>query len=332
MQAMSTSSTTAEYCRLALERLSRPDMASVSVVLGGVLRERCQKVFPACILLDQLSQNQTLYLTMWEADCAAYLRYLRDGASGSLKAEDDLIGRARSCSREEFDKYLQDFDAEMAAVRELGAIGFEQFEPILTRQNAKTVDYRARFNLNDVAVEIKNLRAPITILDAFVTELRARYREEPSCFPFRVLLTYYSDNTVTEFQKREIADYIRSLAGKHPPLLDRLELNGGVPLIVRVENGIGDVAMTRGEGFERHGETSLPGFLNKVEFHTRSAISQFATEPNRDHVLVFNINSPAGSIPSDFLNAATERVADLSSGDVRCEFLLHRYRIAPDNV
>ena len=66
--------------------------------------------------------------------------------------------------------------------------------------------------------------------------------------------------------------------------------------------------------------------------HTRTAISQFATEPNRAHVLVFNINSPAGSIPSDFLNAAAERVADLSNGDVRCEFLLHRHRIAPDNV
>jgi hypothetical protein len=329
---MGTFSTRAEYCELALERMSRPDMASVSAVLGGVLRERCQNVFPACILLDQLSQNQALYLGMWESDCSAYLSYLRDPASGSVKAQNDLIGRARSCSRDEFDKYLLDFDAEMAAVRELGKIGFEQFEPIPTLQNAKTVDYTARYNSNDVAVEIKNLRAPRTILDVFGTELRARYREEPSRFPFRLLLTYYSDNTVTELQRREIADYTRNLAGKQPPLLDSLELNGGVALTVRVENGTGDVAMTRGEGFERRGETSLQGFLNKVDFHTRSAISQFATEPNRAHVLVFNINSPAGSIPSDFLNAAAERVADLSNGDVRCEFLLHRYRIAPDNV
>ena len=59
--------------------------------------------------------------------------------------------------------------------------------------------------------------------------------------------------------------------------------------------------MSRGEGFGRHGEVSLPGFLNKVEFHARTACSQFATEQDRNHVLVLNINSPSGAIWSDFL-------------------------------
>jgi len=71
---------------------------------------------------------------------------------------------------------------------------------------------------------------------------------------------------------------------------------------------------------------------NKVESQTRSALSQFATEPDRARVLVFNINSPSGAIWSDFLNAAAERVASLSNGSIRCEFLLQGHRLAPDNI
>ncbi len=265
------------------------------------MKERCDNPAPACLLLDQLSLCQEYYLKMWDADCSAYLLCLREPRMGALKAEDDLFSRAKSCSRDEFDKYVGDFDAEMTAVRELSRIGFREFESILTRPDVKTVDYRARLNSDDVCVEVKNIRAPITILDVFASGIRARHREEPS------------------------------RAGKKAPFAENLELDGGIAVTVRIENGSGQAAMTRGEGFEKRGETSLPGFLNKVDFHTRKAMLQFANEPNRAHVLVLNINTPAGSIWSDFLNAA-ERVADLSGGTIRCEFLLHGHRIAPDNV
>jgi hypothetical protein len=101
-----------------------------------------------------------------------------------------------------------------------------------------------------------------------------------------LILTYYCDNTVNKFQKEEIDDYVRNLAGRTPPLLDNVALNGGVEVTVRVEAGEGQAMMFRGEGFDRHEEVSLPGFLNKVESQTRSALSQFATEPDRSETRI----------------------------------------------
>jgi hypothetical protein len=241
------------------------------------------------------------------------------------------MGRVNSTPKD-FDSYLGDFDAEMCAVRELGKIGYSEFEPVLTKLDEKTVDYCAKLESVEVAIEVKNLRAPITILDVFASSLRAELAANPSLYSFRLSLTYYSDNTVTPVQRHEIISYVQKIAGRTPPFVDKLELSGRVEVTVRVEQGFGEAMMSRGEGFDRYGEVSLPGFLNKVEFHARTAISQFATEPDIKHVLVLNINSPSAGIWLDFLNAAAERVYTVSNGSMHCEFLLGGYRIAPDNI
>jgi hypothetical protein len=320
-----------EYCDAALARLSLPDLSDVKTVLGAVLERRCASVNPACSILSQLALDQNQFLRIWKDDCCGYLRFLRDKSIGSLKAQNDLMGRVNS-AREEFDSYVGDFDAEMCTVRELGEIGYSKFDPMLTKVDAKTVDYRATYESHSVAIEVKNLRAPITILDVFASSLRMARIENASSYALRICLTYYSDNTVTKAQREEIVSYLRSVAGRTPPFSDKLDLSGGVEVRVRVESGAGEAMMSRGEGFERRGEVSLPGFLNKVEFHARTALSQFATEWDREYVIVFNINSPSGAIWSDFLNAAAERVYSVSGGSIRSEFLLHGHRIAPDNV
>jgi hypothetical protein len=219
----------------------------------------------------------------------------------------------------------------MAAVGELGSVGYTEFQPVLARPDAKTVDYRARFGNERACVEVKNIRAPITIVDAFAAEIRARSREHPSLYPFRVVLTYHSDNTVTQAQRQEIASYVKNLAGKTVPFDDRLQLDGNLEIKIRVEPGLGEACMVRYGGFDYRGEVSLLGFLNKVESQIRAAMLQFATEPDRAPVLVFNINSPTGLVWSDFLNAAAEKVAELSNGTIRCEFLLQGYRLGPED-
>lgn len=320
-----------EYCETALTRLSLPDLVGVKTVLGTILEQRCASGNPACTLLTQLAQNQSQFLAIWESDCSSYLQYLRDQNTSAQKAEADLMGRVHS-ARTDFDSYLGDFDAEMCSVRELGKIGYGEFEPVLTKLDGKTVDYHAKVESTGVAIEVKNLRAPITILDVFASSLRAKLAEHPSLYSFCLNLTYYSDNTVRTVQRQEIVSYVQKLAGRIPPFVDKLELSGSVEVTVRVEQGSGEAMMSRGEGFEKYGEVSLPGFLNKVEFDARSAISQFLTEPDRKHVLALNINSPSGAIWSDFLNAAAERVHTVSHGSIHCEFLLHGHRIAPDKV
>lgn len=318
-------------CDSALARLSLPDLVNLKSVLGEILERRCSSADPVCSLLSQLAQDQSQFLQLWESDCSCYLRFLKVGNSGAVKAQNDLMGRVNS-ARDNFDSYLGDFDAEMCAVRELGNIGYSNFEPVLTRPDDKTVDYWAIFQSENVAIEVKNLRAPITILDMFASSLRAEFARSPKLYPLRVHLTYYSDNTVTNVQREEITNYVRNLSGRTPPFIDKVKLNGEIDVTVRVEQGSGEAMMSRGEGFGRYGELSLPGFLNKVEFHTRTALLQFATEPDRKHVLVLNINSPSGAIWSDFLNAAAESVHSVSGGSIQCEFLLRGHRIAPDNV
>jgi hypothetical protein len=248
-----------------------------------------------------------------------------------MKAEDDLMGRAKSCSQEEFDRYLGDFYAEMAAVRELGGAGYSEFDAVLARHGVKTVDYRARFGSDKVCVEVKNVRAPIMIVDAFAAEIRARYGAYPSLYPFRVVLTYFSDNTVTQTQWQEIASYVKNLEGRTAPFEDKLVLSGSLEIKIRVEPGLGEACMVRYGGFDYHGEVSLTGFLHKVDSQTRAAMLQFATEPDSGPILVFNINPPTGLLWSDFLNAAVERVAELSGGGIRCEFLLEGHRLAPED-
>src|SRR5260370_20227604 len=269
---------------------------------------------------------------MWEQDCKSYLRFLRDRKSGPVKAGYDLLSRAAACSRDEFDRYLGDFDAEMAAVRELGKLGYADFEPVPPKAGTKTFDYRARLGQDHACVEGKNLRSPITILDVFASALRQRHADEPSRYPYRLVLTYYSDNTVTESQRQEILDFIDDLRGKRAPFTSNLTLKGDVNVRINVQAGSGEAMLTRGEGPGRHGEVSLPGFLNKVSADASRAMLQFQAEPDCIRILVFNIDTPAGSILSDFLNAAVNEVYEGSHGSVRCEFLLHRHRIAPDNL
>lgn len=179
---------------------------------------------------------------------------------------------------------------------------------------------------------MKNLRSPITILDVFASALRQRHADEPSRYPYRLVLTYYSDNTVTESQRQEILDFIDDLRGKRAPFTSNLTLKGDVNVRINVQAGSGEAMLTRGEGPGRHGEVSLPGFLNKVSADASRAMLQFQAEPDCIRILVFNIDTPAGSILSDFLNAAVNEVYEVSHGSVRCEFLLHRHRIAPDNL
>jgi hypothetical protein len=220
----------------------------------------------------------------------------------------------------------------MAAVRELGKLGYAEFEPVHPKQGTKTFDYRARVGEDHACIEVKNLRSPITILDVFASTLRQRHTDEPSLYPYKLVLTYYSDNTVTESQRQEIVDFIDSLAGKRAPFTSNLTLKGDVNVRINIQAGIGEAMMTRGEGPGRHGQVSLPGFLNKVSADASKAMLQFQGEPDSIRVLVFDIETPAGSIWSDFLNAAVNEVSNVSNGSIKCEFLLHRYRIAPDNL
>ena len=141
----------------------------------------------------------------------------------------------------------------MCAVKELGKIGYSNFEPVLTKIDGKTVDYVAEFGSAKAAIEVKNLRPPITLLDVFASALSGELAMKPSLYPFRLNLSYYSDNTVTTKQHDEIVRYVQELAGRPPPFVDKVELNGGVEVTVRVEQGSGEAMMSRGEGFGTRG-------------------------------------------------------------------------------
>ena len=105
-----------EYVKRVLTRLAQPDLSNLGEVLGRIVERRCQRADPACSLLNQLAISADHWLGMWETSCRDYLQFLKERSSGTLKAEDDLLSRASTCNRKEFDQYLGDFNAEMGAV------------------------------------------------------------------------------------------------------------------------------------------------------------------------------------------------------------------------
>jgi hypothetical protein len=148
----------------------------------------------------------------------------------------------------------------------------------------------------DAYLEVKNLRAPIGILDTFTrlhSELAANY---PSLSRCMIQLTHYWDNYVREEQEACIEEFMVSLAQCPVPCSITLKLPSDVEVGIEVSlvKGTGSVCLTRGIG----GDSPEGPFvdLRALEAKATDTISKAAHQlsPYKDaeRVLALNISTP----------------------------------------
>ncbi|HWR35396.1 MAG TPA: hypothetical protein VN622_05945 [Clostridia bacterium] len=185
-----------------------------------------------------------------------------------------------------------------------------------------TSDYEGYRGESAAYIEVKNIRANTTILDAFNHELRRRYEAEPEQFGFNVAVDYPYDNPPTAEQERRIVAFLESIRGLKPPFTKELDLVESVSRIT-VRDGEGTTMMTRGWSWESPEPINKDWFLSKVRSKAEDASSQMRDDA-RLKVLVINFDSPSGSLSGDFIESARGVMRDAFGGNVDPYFLLYR--------
>jgi hypothetical protein len=160
--------------------LSTPCFASLKTLLGPVITERLSAPDHECYLVRLLKQGNERILARWEQPCSLFLKAVRSAIDAVEKFKTERTGVARKCPPAEFDAFLGDSFAEIAVVAALSQKGVSDFMPLVPRQEKKgkkrkAPDYSCVLNGGELGsafpvsnesayLELKNLRAPITIV------------------------------------------------------------------------------------------------------------------------------------------------------------------------
>ena len=96
-------------------------------------------------------------------------------------------------------------------------------------------------------MEVKNLRAPVGITDAFARAF-SRIAGNRILNGFGIVLKHYHDNTVTVAQRIAIDEFVASLPDRTLPFHITLVLPGGVDVEASVVQGGKGVCLVRGIG------------------------------------------------------------------------------------
>lgn len=300
-------------------------VSNLCELLGYIIRERVTVApNPACSIAFFLSENIVHMLGFWEDACTNFFNAFVSRADAVAKAEADLLGPSRKCEPGQFNAVMGDFFAEISVVGELSKRGYSAFISI-PRGRDKSYDYECLKNSVPTCMEFKNIRAPVTIMDAFDHLLKEKLRIYPALRCVRLVLTVYSDNTATDTQWEQIDNFLSSIAdGRAVPHIHDLTLTGDVSVRVEVQKGTGTVMMTRSR---RAGEVSpfvnVERFMSKVENTIKKALGQLCGCYKKQRVLAMNVMSPDATIPLEWISQIREVVHTESLGAVQCEIGFH---------
>lgn len=250
------------FSERVIATLALPEYGDLRALFGSTVEAKLQSSNPDSLLTRLLANNTRHLLARINQLCAAYIERIGDADKVRRKCEKDLLRGAGKRSFQEFNGSLGDFMAEMAAVTELAKTGVTDFEPILDAKS-KSVDYRARQRGNKVCIEVKNLRAPITVFDWCAEELRRLHIEFPGEFPFHLTVRCESDNTVTPTQKVAITDFLLRQRGRTPPFEQRVELEPGLRVVFTFRSGSGNTMQLRAIRLNGPDTLNFEGFFEK---------------------------------------------------------------------
>jgi hypothetical protein len=315
-----------ELVKNVLSALERNELnVPIEKLFGNVIRKRLAGPYPECRLVRNLISDERNLLPRWRADFGGYIEAIGDSDLARQKVEEDLLGRAASCSSSEFDDHWGDFYAEISAVNELSKTKrFEQFVPILP-PDPRTYDYDALGGGNTFAIEVKNARPPVTITDAFA----AASIKHSEFSQLRIVLRYYWDNTVTRQQIQQIEAFVNELKECCPGYSNHLCLAHDVIVTVELLKGRGDVIMMRGLGGScPEPELNEAGLLKKVSDQAEKAMKQLSSSCAMKKILVMNLVTPDGMIDQDLAMAVKGTILRKSSGQLEPILLLHHHLLA----
>ncbi len=224
---------------------------------------------------------------------------------------------AKTRPPEEFDDRVGDFLAEISVVGELSKRECSDFAPLAPPAVKKgmtpsSADYRCLVPSDEVNndgdsspqvayLEIKNLRAPRGINNAFIRIYTRLLAEYPELSRFRIIIKPYSDNHLTDDRRARIEAFLTGLASSPASQTTVLSLPGDVPVEIKVLEGHGGVCMFRGiGGDEPWGPFTNPSaLLKKATEKIRDGIRQLSNYPAALRILALNIQSPDATFSND---------------------------------
>lgn len=234
--------------------------------------------------------------------------------------------------------------AEISAVCELSLKGCSAFVPIIPPKVGKKTQSAADYScavtpdpseLGTVPqerayVEVKNLRAPVGITDAFARAF-SKVAESGRLNAVGIVLKHYCDNTVTVEQRIAIEDFVASLPGRTRPFDMKLVLPGGVDVEVSAVPGGKGVCAVRGVGGHHPNGpfTDRVAFLSKATDAIQKGVAQLSLYNDGMRLLVLNVQSPDAMFAHEIGIELQEIVATTSNGSVDL-ILLHHHSFIED--
>ena len=320
------------------------ELPSIGAILGGIIRERLSAPNPECFLLMLLERSDMRILQWWEERCQKYLSAVESAGDAAGKLARELTGNARSNPPQQFNDRLNDAFAEISAVCELSTRGCSRFEPLVPPQVSKgktgsAADYRCLVTPDPqpgsaavpklAYLEVKNMRAPVGIIDVFHRLYVGLSWRHPELAHRRIVLSHYWDNTATKDHVQTIKAFIASIAGCDVPYATSLCLRDGdkdIEVEVLVETGTG-VCLRRGMGGDHpDGPFTKPeAFLRNATDKIVEGLGQLLRYDDAVRILAINVQSPDAIFTNDVGVELQRIVRNKSGGRVDCVLLHHHH-------
>jgi hypothetical protein len=310
-------------------------------LFGDIVDTRLNAPTPDSFILEMLRARHNM-LAWWESRACKYLAIIDIPEDAIRSLNTDLLGAARASNRANFDGRLKDALAEVCTAVELSLRGGSEFKRIQppSGQGHKSPDFECllKSDTGEAAhygVEVKNLRAPVGILDLFKRLYDDEAKRHPEILTRSIQLSYYWDNTVTAEQEPIIVECFNQLVNCKLPLESEFVLEDEgqcVHVSVRVREGSG-VSLSRGIGADLPWGpfTKRDKFLAYALEKIRQGAKQLNTRQDLRHLLVLNIESPDYTVEPDLLHELRRMVDTEFAGKLDVLFLLYYQWMAAAN-
>jgi hypothetical protein len=169
-------------------------------------------------------------------------------------------------------------------------------------------------------LEVKNLRAPVGITDAFAQAYTRISSVNPDLRRFRFSLGHYWDNTASDEQIEAINNFLTEFSECPVAKCIRLSLPEGIEVEVQAIEEPGGVSMMRAIGGDHPWGpfTKDDRFFSKATSKIQQGIGQLSSCPSSMRILALNIQTPDAVFPADYGIRLQEIVRHESNGTVDC--------------
>jgi hypothetical protein len=306
---------------------------AIDRLFGPLIRLRCGAIDPRSFLLDQLLSSATNTLNLWEERSASFGDAVVDVDAAAQKIFVEGQGHARGDTPRQFDARLKDLFLEVSVVSELASRGVSSFTP-LPPNKKKTYDFGCVVHGDDgrtydACLEVKNLRSPLGITDAFVAARRTLAVSQPNMSRIDIVVTHHWDKTLSDDQTAAINSLVEGLSESDIPTQRRLQLEGvdqsTIDIKVTLKWGQGRVVQTRpiGGSYPTGPFIFEDRLFDKAISTIERAAQQLAQCPAGMRLLALNFDTPDAMLSSDLAIRLQKYVHERWADSLNLVLFLH---------